>query len=89
MLPYGFRIASAVYALLLLFLAFCILERGQLINLMNGETVVMWVVWLFTVFFAFDTMMKFNSQSRTEKRFATPVAFSLFVLFLIVSVSAG
>ncbi len=88
-LPYGFRRASALFALLLVFLAVCILERGRLINLMRADTAVMWVIWLFTVFFAFDTLMKFNSQSRVEKKYAAPFAFSLFVLFLIVSVSAG
>jgi len=88
-LPSGFRVASAVSALFLVFLLVCILERGGLINLFKSDTLVTWVVWIFTVYFALNTLMNFRSQSRTERRVMTPLSFCLFVLFMIVSITAG
>ncbi|MBN2238861.1 MAG: hypothetical protein JW712_03730 [Dehalococcoidales bacterium] len=88
-LPVGFRIASACSALLLTFVLLCVLERGGIISLFNSRTFVTVTTWFFTVYFGLNTLMNYRSQSRTEKRIMTPVAFLLFVLFLIVSVTAG
>ena len=88
-LPPGFRIASTVSGILLIFALLCVLERGGVATIFGNDGLVFWVTWILTVFFLLYTLTNYFSLSRTEKRIMTPLSFFQFILLLFVSTTAG
>ncbi len=88
-LPWGLRAASAVIAGICVFVSFCVLERADMVKTILSDGLAFGVVWMCTVIFGAVTLMKANSQSRTERQAMTPVGLVLFAAFLIVSLTAG
>ena len=86
-LPTGFRIASLFSALIFVFVSILVLEKAQVILLLNSTAVVTYGTWIFTGFLAINTINNFISKSNLEKRIMTPISFVLCLLCLIVAIT--
>ena len=84
-LPAGLRIASLFSAAILALAAIIVLERSGVLSIINYPTLVTYGVWIFTVFFALNTVMNFVSRSRPEKCIMTPTAAVLCLCFLVTA----
>jgi hypothetical protein len=85
-LPPGLRIASLFSAALLTFAVIIVLERAEVFSIINNPTLIAYGIWIFTVFFALNTVMNFVSRSRLEKCIMTPTAAVLCVCFMVTAI---
>ncbi|UCC16164.1 MAG: hypothetical protein JSU58_07245 [Dehalococcoidales bacterium] len=86
-LPVNLRIASFFSALLFVFVSISILEKVGLITIFNNQTLVNWVVWVFTAFLGLNTLSNLFGGSRLEKRYMAPVSLVLALLCLFISLT--
>ena len=85
-LPTRLRIASLASSVVCVFGAVCVLERAGVISLFDRPGAVRVVVWILTVLFGLSSAGNLASKSVWEKRVMTPVAVTLTVACLIVSI---
>ena len=88
-LPAGLRIGSAAAVVILLFAAISILEMAGLVLVFHNPGLVRIIVWIFTGFFALNTLGNFVSKSKWEKRIMTPAAFLLCVMCLLTLITSS
>ena len=84
-LPIKFRFAS-LYIIVIQFIAGAsLLERSQLINVINMDKLVHIIVWIVTVLFAYSTVANLMTKNKLEIIIMAPVSFVLSIACLIVS----
>ena len=88
-LPAGFRIASLFSAVIFIVASLFVLERAEIISIINSSTIVTIGVWVLVAFLGLNTLSNFVSKSKPEKRVMTPTALTLALLCLIVAVTAS
>ena len=88
-LPPGLRAASLASVVICALGAMLVLERAGVIVLCDRPGAVRIVVWILTVLFGLSTIGNLTSKSVWEKRVMTPVAATLALLCLTVSIAAG
>lgn len=88
-LPMGLRIASLASAVICALGAMCVLERAGVITLCDRPGAVRVFVWMLTILFGLSTIGNLASKSTWERRVMTPVAATLALMCLIVSITAG
>ena len=85
-LPKRLRIASAssiiLYAVFGIFLA----SKAGLVNVIEDTSFLTVAMWIFTCYFVLGIFMNAISRSKKERALMTPVAFSLAVIFSLVTV---
>jgi len=84
-LPAGLRIASFAAVGFLSFSAACTLEKSGIAVILNDPRIVSYTVWVFSAYFALNTILNLVSKSRLEKIIMTQIALMLCILYLIVS----
>lgn len=84
-LPPPYRRASAITALLLPFMAWVLLERAAVIDVMGGDGLVRAGAWAVVVLFLFSTAGNLASSSVPERRVGIPTAAAMAVLAFIVA----
>lgn len=87
-LPTKLRISSVVSILLYSIFALVILEKAQLIRLINNESFIHTSMWVFTVYFFIGVLMNGASRSKPERMVMTPVALVLAILYLTVTLGS-
>ncbi|MBN8233982.1 hypothetical protein JF544_01940 [Halobacillus kuroshimensis] len=83
-LPANLRVASALNALLLVFMAGIVLQHAfQFSDLLRflPTTILMWVI---IIFMGINTLMNLISRSKKERLIMTPISGLLFILCLWV-----
>lgn len=86
-LPPKLRWGSALGALVLGAAAWIVLARAGLVAPGAGSAAVRVGTWVFTGFFALNTLGNLASKSRTERAVMTPITLLLFACFLVVALS--
>jgi len=88
-LPAGLRVASLGSVVICLMGAVCVLERAGVVIFFDRPGVVRGIVWALTVLFGLSIVGNLASKSAWEKRVMTPVAATLTLACLIVSIAGG
>ena len=88
-LPGNLRIASFFSALLFVFVSISVLEKVGMITVLNNQTLVNWVVWIFTAFLGLNTTNNFVSRIKLEKRIMTPISLTSGLLCITVAIRSG
>lgn len=88
-LPPRMRLASAVAALLLLFMAFVVLLQAHVVSLTVTSLPTHVVVWIITAFMGLNTLGNLASKNKKEKILMTPLTGIAFVCCLLVSIYSG
>ena len=88
-LPAGLRAASLASAAICALGAICVLERSGVIAMCDRPGAVCVFVWVLTVLFGLSTIGNLTSKSVWERRVMTPIAATLALMCLIVSIAAG
>jgi len=88
-LPTGLRAASLASAAICALGAMCVLERAGVIAMCDRPGAVCVFVWVLTVLFGLSTIGNLTSKSVWERRVMTPIAATLVLMCLIVSIAAG
>lgn len=86
-LPPAQRRASAVTALLLPVMAWVLLERAAVVDVVGGEAGVGVAAWAVTVLFMLSTAANLASSSRPERRLGIPLAAAIALLGFVVAYS--
>lgn len=87
--PIGLRIASLASAAICALGALCVLERAGVVSIFDRPDAIRVVVWALTVLFGLSTIGNLASKSVWERRVMTPVAATLALMCLTVSLAAG
>ena len=88
-LPPGFRIASLFSAGIFVVASLFVLERADILSVINSSTIVTTGVWILVFFLGLNTLSNFASKSKLEKRIMTPTSLTLALLCLIVAITAN
>ncbi len=84
-LPIGLRIGSLISVIIFIIAGISVTEKAGIINILNQPDVITILLWFFVVLFGLSTIGNIMSKSKWEKRIMTPIAFSIFVLCLIIA----
>jgi hypothetical protein len=85
-LPLSLRIGSFISALIFVFGGIIMLEKVNLISVLNSPVFVSILIWFFAILFGLSSLGNIMSKSRLEKRIMTPVALIIFFLCLIIAI---
>ena len=85
-LPFSLRVASFFSAMVFVFGTICVLERAQILDLLNSPVLTKIFVWILVVIFAMSTLGNISSTSKMEKRVMTPIAIALCLTCLIIAI---
>jgi hypothetical protein len=88
-LPRRLRMASLASALICALGAMCVLERAGVTIILDRPGAVRVVVWALTILFGLSSVGNLTSKSVWEKRVMTPVAVTLTIACLIVSIAGS
>jgi hypothetical protein len=86
-LPRSQRVASAVAAPLMLVLAWVLLERAGVVDVVGNNDLIAGAAWAVTLLFLLSTVGNLASSSPPERRLGIPVATALVILSCIVAYS--
>ena len=86
-LPIGYRIGSFVAIAILLFASISVLELTGLVSVFHNPGLVKNIVWIFTGFFALNTLANLASKSKWEKRIMTPISLVLCLLCIVTVIT--
>lgn len=84
-LPRKLRVGSLVSIVLYALIAFVLLERESVLNLLSLPAVERVAAWVVTAYFVIGIVMNAISRSRPERFVMTPVVLVLAVLSLLVA----
>ena len=87
-LPPGLRIASLLSAGIFAFGTLCMLERADILVVLDRPTLVTYAVWILAALFGLSTLANLASPSKWEKRIMTPIALTLSLSCLIVAIAS-
>ncbi len=86
-LPRGYRRASAAAAALVLVMGWVLLERAEVVDLVEGDGAIHAAAWAITAFFLLSMAGNLASASRAERRLGIPVTIAMVVLGCVVAYS--
>ena len=86
-LPIGYRIGSFAAITILLFASISVLELTGLVSVFHNPGLVKNSVWIFTGFFALNTLGNLASKSKWEKRIMTPISLVLCLLCIVTVIT--
>jgi len=86
-LPALLRVGSVISIILYGLFATLILEKADVINLMQNSQAIDVAMWVSTGYFFVGILANAASRSKPERALMTPLASALAVLFLAVSLS--
>jgi hypothetical protein len=84
-LPKPLRFASAVSAIILLFMGFVFLQYAKVVSFGFNELFTNIIVWVITVYLALNTIANLVSKSKKERQIMTPISSIAFILCLFVA----
>ena len=85
-LPFYLRIGSFISALIFVFAAIIMLEKANLIAVINSSGIVSFSIWFLAGLFGLSSLGNIMSKSMQEKRIMTPIALIIFFLCLTVAI---
>ena len=85
-LPKGLRWASLGAVGIFIFGALCVLEKAQVVSVLNWADGAAVVVWVLAVFFSLNVLGNIFSKSKYERYIMTPVALILSLMCFIVAI---
>jgi len=88
-LPAALRVASLASSVICALGAILVLERTGVIIVFDRPGAVRFIVWVLTILFGLSTIGNLTSKSKWEKRVMTPVAATLALMCLVVSIATG
>jgi len=84
-LPSKMKITSLISIVIFIFASLSVLERAEIIIILNNPMFVTAFVWIIAVYLAFNTLMNAISKSKWEKLIITPISLTLAICcFLVV-----
>ena len=83
-LPLSLRFGSFISVILFIIAGISVAEKADIIIILNQDELVTALVWFFVILFGLSTIGNITSKSKWEKRIMTPIAFSIFLLCLII-----
>lgn len=86
-LPKKLRIASVFSVVLYFMFGTFLISKAGVVNIIPDSSFLTVAMWVFTGYFIFGIFMNAISRSKKERMLMTPVAFSLAVVFLLVSLN--
>ena len=86
-LPTRLRIASFTSIILYAIFAMFVAAKAGLIDTIDNQRVIDTGMWVFTIYFFIGIAMNAISRSKPERNLMTPVAATLAISFLIVTLS--
>lgn len=86
-LPKRLRIASVISIVLYVVFIIFLVSKAGLANIIPNSSFLNGAMWVLTGYFMLGIFMNAISRSKKERALMTPVAFSLAVIFLIVTLN--
>lgn len=86
-LPKRLRIASVFSIVLYVVFGIFLVSKAGLVSIVPNEWYLTTTMWIFTLYFMLGIVMNAISRSKKERELMTPVALSLAVIFLIVTLN--
>jgi hypothetical protein len=87
-LPPGLRVGSLLSAGIFAFGTLYVLERADILAVLDQPTVVRYAVWILAALFGLSTLANLSSSSKWEKRIMTPIAVTLSLTCLIMAIAS-
>lgn len=87
-LPTNMRIMSLVAIGIFVLGLISVIERAEIIIIFNNPILVLVVVWVITIYLAFNTLLNAISKSKPEKLIMTPLSLILSICCFIVAIVA-
>lgn len=84
-LPEKLRVGSLFAVGIFVFGAICILEKANILVLLQTQRTVSLVIWILAIVFALSAIANVMSPSKVERRTMTPIAIILSVSCFIVA----
>ena len=85
-LPKNLRIMSLIAVGILVFGIIIVLERAEIITLINNTQLTKIVVWIYTGYSTLNTLINAVSKSQWEKRIMTPISLVIAVCCFILAI---
>ena len=85
-LPKNLRIMSLIAVGILVFGIIIVLERAEIITLINNTQLTKIVVWIYTGYSTLNTLINAVSKSQWEKRIMTPISLIIAVCCFILAI---
>jgi len=82
-LPKQLRIFSSISSILLVYASIVVLERSEIINIIDNKAIIAISSGIFVFIFGLSTLGNLTSKSKSEKKVMTPIAIYLVVAFLL------
>lgn len=86
-LPKNLRLASVFSIILYVVFGLFLASKAGLINVIPDGSFLTVAMWVFTCYFALGIFMNAISRNKKERMVMTPVALSLAVIFLLVTLN--
>lgn len=86
-LPKRLRVASLFSVVLYIVFGIFLASKAGLAAVVQDSTILTVVMWMFTSYFVLGIFMNAISRSKKERLLMTPIAFSLAVVFLLVTLN--
>lgn len=87
MLPKKLRIASVFSVILYVVFGLFLASKAGLVNAIPDGLFLSVAMWAFTCYFVLGVFMNAISRNKKERTLMTPVALSLAVIFLLVTLN--
>ena len=85
-LPKNLRIMSLIAVGIFVFGIIIVLERAEIITILNNVILTGIVVWIFAVYLTLNTLMNAASKSKWEKLIMTPISLVIAVCCFILAI---
>ena len=85
-LPNKLRIMSLIAVGIFVFGIIIVLERAEIITVLNNVMLTAIVIWIFAVYSTLNTLMNAVSKSQWEKRIMTPISLVIAVCCFILAI---
>ena len=85
-LPKNLRIMSLIAVGIFVFGIIIVLERAEIITILNNTLLTIIVVWIYAVYLTLNTLMNAVSKSQLEKRIMTPISLVIAVCCFILAI---
>lgn len=86
-LPKNLRIASLIAVGIFVFGIIIVLERAEIMTLLNNPLLITIVIWILAVYFTLNVLMNIASKSQMEKRIMTPISLVIAVCCYIIAIA--
>lgn len=86
-LPKNLRITSLIAVGIFVFGIIIVLERAEIMTLLNNPLLITIVIWILAVYFTLNVLMNIASKSQMEKRIMTPISLVIAVCCYIIAIA--